>query len=1009
MSHPNNLEKYLGTNGACRNGSPQHSSENFQGPSTSLEFRTENCTTLQPTAQEFYPSSYNKSKTQANRWNGRNQKYGSGRIPSSNDYYIENSKINNYPSENVTNLAQNVLQPTTSGFAETSGTKKFKKYKAESHFKSKYYNKNYTRSRSDTASGFNSKRDFESDTNNYNGYKGYGQSGYKYKNSSGHFEEQNNLFQENTGSLSSSSSNVLYYNHKPKSKGPGSWKNKERTGSGKMYITLAEKTERKFNTAGQRERLIEMVNRRTLECLVCCEKIKHADKVWSCLQCFNIIHLNCISAWAKSSQIQDSWRCPACQNIFSEAPSIYKCYCGKMSDPKCDPNIIAHGCGEICLRKGRNCDHKCTLLCHPGPCPDCTVMVSKPCGCGVTQQVVKCSGDLDIICDAICNKVLDCGIHCCIKKCHSGSCSPCPQYIIQECYCGKTGRKVSCTAEVSGQTNFSCENACEKDLPCGNHKCQNQCHPGDCGSCDKDVTKIKTCFCGKMPLTEKRMTCLDPIPFCNKVCGKTLPCGQPSSPHVCKELCHEGKCPPCLLTTVVRCRCGHMDKEVACQKLTTKADDARCERKCNKKRLCGKHKCNQRCCIELEHICPLPCNHLLSCGLHRCDRTCHSGRCPPCLETSFEELYCECGASVVYPPVPCGTKPPVCSKPCSRPRACGHPPNHECHTGPCPPCFVLSTRWCFGKHEKRAAIPCHQENFSCGLPCGKPMSCGFHKCIKPCHNGDCPLPCSQPCSVPRLQCGHPCNRPCHNPPCPDSNCKQLVSLTCQCGLQKGSKPCLDLSEEFRNIEMAQIKERISRLSVGQTVDMSDIVNKPKVQSVLKILDCNEECRILERNRRLAIGLQIRNPDLTQKLTPRYSDFMKQWAKKDQHFCQKVHDKLTELVQLAKQSKQKSRSYSFESMNRDKRHFIHEYCEHFGIESAAYDKEPNRNVVATAIKDKSWLPSLSLLEAIQRENGHRRVPGPMLGSGLSSKSETVSLKVVTRKKPPVTENVDYFYQ
>lgn len=52
-----------------------------------------------------------------------------------------------------------------------------------------------------------------------------------------------------------------------------------------------------------------------------------------------------------------------------------------------------------------------------------------------------------------------------------------------------------------------------------------------------------------------------------------------------------------------------------------------------------------------------------------------------------------------------------------------------------------------------------------------------------------------------------------------------------------------------------------------------------------------------------------------------------------------------------QSKQKSRSFSFPSANRDKRQFIHEYCEHFGCESAAYDQEPNRNVVATAARDK----------------------------------------------------------
>lgn len=131
--------------------------------------------------------------------------------------------------------------------------------------------------------------------------------------------------------------------------------------------------------------------------------------------------------------------------------------------------------------------------------------------------------------------------------------------------------------------------------------------------------------------------------------------------------------------------------------------------------------------------------------------------------------------------------------------------------------------------------------------------------------------------------------------------------------------------------------------------------------------------------------------------------MRQWAKKDANFCQRVHNKLTDLVQLAKQSKQKSRSYSFESMNKDKRNFVHEYCEHFGVESAAYDSEPNRNVVATAIRDKSWLPSMSLLEVIQRENGQRKVPGPISVSakGGFGKSETVSLKLPSRSTRPVS--------
>ena len=49
------------------------------------------------------------------------------------------------------------------------------------------------------------------------------------------------------------------------------------------------------------------------------------------------------------------------------------------------------------------------------------------------------------------------------------------------------------------------------------------------------------------------------------------------------------------------------------------------------------------------------------------------------------------------------------------------------------------------------------------------------------------------------------------------------------------------------------------------------------------------------------------------------------------------------------------------MNRERRQFIHEYCEHFGCESESYDEEPKRNVVATAYRDRCWLPTLSVLQ------------------------------------------------
>ena len=117
------------------------------------------------------------------------------------------------------------------------------------------------------------------------------------------------------------------------------------------------------------------------------------------------------------------------------------------------------------------------------------------------------------------------------------------------------------------------------------------------------------------------------------------------------------------------------------------------------------------------------------------------------------------------------------------------------------------------------------------------------------------------------------------------------------------------------------------------------------------LDCNDECRLLERNRRLAIGLQVRNPDLPQKLSPKYSEFIRNFAKRDATLVKSIHDALTNLVKLAKESKQKSRSHSFPTMNREKRQLVHEMCEMFGVDSVAYDAEPNRNVVATAHKDR----------------------------------------------------------
>ncbi|XP_055545289.1 protein shuttle craft [Wyeomyia smithii] len=741
-----------------------------------------------------------------------------------------------------------------------------------------------------------------------------------------------------------------------------------------------EKLEAKIiSKCSQREKLIRELDSSKLECLVCCELVRPTQSVWSCPNCYHILHLNCTTKWATSSESDEGWRCPACQNMSKKIPREYFCFCGKIKNPQYNRNDVAHSCGEVCGRE-ELCDHACTLLCHPGPCPSCQAMVQRRCGCGRATKPMQCSQKDEFYCDAICGNKLNCTIHTCQRKCHKEECGDCEETLEHECFCSKSKRKVPCTIDNLATTSFCCDAICDRQLSCMQHKCSKLCHLGPCGECALSPNLITSCPCGKQAIVKgERESCLDPIPVCKSVCGKQLTCGGFGSRHMCTARCHLGECPPCNKSSVVKCRCGHMDQQIKCKQLQ---GDVRCKKRCTKMRSCAKHRCNQECCIDYDHICPKTCSQMLSCGRHRCDKQCHKGSCQTCHRVSFDELSCECGSSVIYPPVPCGTKKPVCDKPCSRRHACSHPALHNCHSDPqCPPCVVLTTQHCYGKHEQRKTIPCYQESFSCGLACAKPLPCNRHKCIKPCHENQCLNEgeiCRQQCTTVRSSCSHLCKAPCHDGDCPtDLPCKEMVEVTCECGNRKQNRTCHDFSKEYRRITSAQLASSIQEMQRGGSVELSDILGPVKTKNN-KTLECNDECRTLERNRRLAIGLQIRNPDISSKLQPNYPDLLKAYAKKDPATVKMIHEKLTELVKLAKESK-KSRSHSFPIMNREKRQVVHEMCRMFGVEAVAYDAEPNRNVVATADRFTSWLPSMSLLEVIQRESGQRRVIVPNLNA------------------------------
>uniref|UniRef100_A0A8C7WED3 Nuclear transcription factor, X-box binding 1 n=1 Tax=Oncorhynchus mykiss TaxID=8022 RepID=A0A8C7WED3_ONCMY len=727
--------------------------------------------------------------------------------------------------------------------------------------------------------------------------------------------------------------------------------------------------------------LIEQLSEEKYECMVCCEVIRVMAPVWSCLSCFHVFHLNCIKKWARSPASQadetnDGWRCPACQNVVFQPPNTYKCFCGKVTNPEFQRSEIPHSCGDMCGKKrsGADCKHPCNILCHPGPCPQCPAFVTKACICGRTRyQPMRCGQATAIHCDKQCDLILNCTEHTCTQACHSGLCQPCQLQVQQVCFCGVVYREVLCGTDkdcFDGSGHFSCQKACGKMLDCEAHRCKQVCHRGPCQPCPRSPRLVRNCPCGQTALAKllelgypERRSCSDPIPSCGKTCNKPLPCGSNETIHICEKLCHEGCCGPCTLTSTIKCRCGSKIN-VSPQKGVLYIYDGlifTCEKRCLKKRSCGRHKCGELCCVGVEHTCSLVCGYKLNCGLHRCQELCHRGNCQPCWQTSFDELACHCGGTVLFPPIACGTKPLECKNLCTRRHKCDHQVFHNCHSEEkCPPCTYLTQNVCpkwvlFGilhqslPPQRRSNIPCHLQDISCGLTCNKVLLCDLHRCRRICHRGECLAKgaCRQPCVLPRADCGHPCNAPCHKgTSCPRNTCAAKVALQCDCGRRKETVVCT---------EAASAHQRCARVCPYVPVQ----------------LECDEGCAALERNRRLAVALQSYpsvDPFNIRTSSSTYSDSLRgdaRWFLSDVCVCVTCF-----------QGKLSKRSHCFPPMNREHRKIVHELAEVYNVESVSYDSEPKRNVVITAIRGKSACPNSTLTSLIERDTGVSRAPPPI---------------------------------
>ncbi|KAL4893289.1 hypothetical protein BDV59DRAFT_193150 [Aspergillus ambiguus] len=737
-----------------------------------------------------------------------------------------------------------------------------------------------------------------------------------------------------------------------------------------------------------------------------------------------------------------AWRCPGCNLPHEIFPSSYTCWCEKEVDPRPLPGLPPHSCGQTCARQRKGCPHPCDATCHAGPCQPCTAMgPTQDCFCGRNSSTKRCQ-DTDYesgwSCGEICGDLLPCGEHTCSRPCHEGLCGSCEEKIEARCYCGKVETQMLCSSkeeEMESQTLrvgkageadrleewlgcFSCSDTCNRPFDCGVHFCQKACHPQDAqpAHCPRSPDVVSHCPCGKTLLTDipgfsPRTSCEDPIPNCLALCGKMLPCG-----HACDRSCHTGPCGSCMRKVPIECRCGRITVTTVCHQGLM--EPPQCFRPCKATLHCGRHACSERCCpgeqkaierqamrrklkahlrpsdedVEAEHICTRVCGRLLKCERHTCPEICHKGPCNTCREAIFDEIACNCGRSILYPPLPCGTQPPSCSYPCERPKPCGHPQTpHNCHTDDesCPKCPYLTEKPCLCGKQILKNQPCWLIDARCGRICGEPLKCGSHTCQKNCHRpGECEdasKPCQQPCGKTKTMCGHPCTEPCHAPyPCPEKTpCAATITVTCGCGRLRQQRRC----------------------GAAKAVASKGQLQQAQRPPALTPLICDDECARLERNRSLAAALGVDINRTTTAAQPISSTNLPYSAETLDIYIQlsamsplsTLQSYESTLQGLAANTTQ--RSVRFQPAKASLRAFAHSLAADWGFASESFDPEPHRHVFV--LKPTSWTPPAFGLGPTTTDGTQ---PAATMGIGGMSVGDCVKLRERHRLKEREAQRV-----
>ncbi|GAB7358264.1 hypothetical protein MBLNU230_g0415t1 [Neophaeotheca triangularis] len=185
-------------------------------------------------------------------------------------------------------------------------------------------------------------------------------------------------------------------------------------------------------------------------------------------------------------------------------------------------------------------------------------------------------------------------------------------------------------------------------------------------------------------------------------------------------------------------------------------------------------------------------------------------------------------------------------------------------------------------------------------------------------------------------CGHPDNAPCHSPyPCKeDLPCQSKIFITCPCQAQKQEAKCL-----------------ASKASEGNNG---------------KSLACNEECARLERNRKLAIALNIDQSSRVEggDHIPYSADTINLFAEHVK-WCQTQEREFRVFA-----TSDDEKRLRFAPMKAAQRAFIHHLAEDFGFDSESMDPEPHRHAMIWKTPRFVAAPNKTLAESLRIRQAQR---------------------------------------